>query len=357
MSVDQGELPHGAAVPSLVRWGLSPDADLVYRTLLTFGPRGIRDLAIDLGMSIRRARTAVEELAAVRGARPHVSASSRTPSRRLPAEPDWRAAPAAALLAELRRRKPRVVDMADYTRRHRAMLGSVALPGGTYPAGLRANELADRTTTRQRIAELVAAERHELLALHPERSFAPDAAAAALPLDRQLLARGVRMRTCGVPPDDGDASCAAAQELAGLGAEYRERADVPLKLMVFDRRVALLPVDPLDLEAGTFEIDHPAVVGALIILFDQLWSTADDPRRRGVPPIVLTPREQAVVGLLAEGHTDSSAAQHLGISQRTIAYTLRALMDRIGVENRFQLGLALGATRAVMMPAIHQEEN
>jgi DNA-binding CsgD family transcriptional regulator len=221
---------------------------------------------------------------------------------------------------------------------------------------LRANQLTDRATTRQRIAELVAAERREHLALHPERSFGPDAAAAALPLDRQLLARGVRMRTCGVPAADGDACCAATQELAGLGAEYRERPEVPLKVMVFDRRVALLPVDPLDLDAGTFEIDHPAVVGALVILFEQLWSTAQDPRRSGVPPIVLTPREQAIVGLLAEGHTDASAAQHLGISQRTIAYTLRALMDRIGVDNRFQLGMALGATRAVTLPQIPQED-
>jgi DNA-binding NarL/FixJ family response regulator len=55
----------------------------------------------------------------------------------------------------------------------------------------------------------------------------------------------------------------------------------------------------------------------------------------------LNAREQAIVELLAEGHTDASVAQRLGISERTITYTLRALMDRVGVENRFQLGLVL----------------
>ena len=58
--------------------------------------------------------------------------------------------------------------------------------------------------------------------------------------------------------------------------------------------------------------------------------------------MVLTARERALVELLAAGHTDASAARRLGCSPRTVSYTLRALMDRLGVENRFQLGLALG---------------
>lgn len=351
MSANLAALPRGVAMPSLVRWSMSADSDLVYRTLATYGPRDVRTLARDLGLSPRRARAAVEELAAVRAAKPDRRDRLRSVGGgrgRISTEPMWRVCAAAEVIAELRRRRSRVVDMAAYASKHRAILGSIAAPDETCPFGLRANRIADRASTRRRIAELVLAERREHLALQPEHSFAPDAATAALPLDRQLLARGVRVRTCGVPPVDGDASCAAAQELAGLGAEYRERAEVPVKLIVFDRRVALLPVDPLDLDAGTLEIDHPSAVAALVALFERQWSTAEDPRQRGVPPIVLTPREQAIIGLLAEGHTDSSAAQRLGISRRTIAYTMRALMDRVGVDNRFQLGLALGAAQATV---------
>jgi DNA-binding NarL/FixJ family response regulator len=65
----------------------------------------------------------------------------------------------------------------------------------------------------------------------------------------------------------------------------------------------------------------------------------------------LTPREQAIVSLLAAGHTDASTAHQLGISSRTIAYTLRALMDRYGVQNRFQLGLMIGAYASEQVPA------
>ena len=57
----------------------------------------------------------------------------------------------------------------------------------------------------------------------------------------------------------------------------------------------------------------------------------------------LTPRERAIVRMLAEGHTDATTSERLGLSARTIAYTLRGLMDRCGAQNRFQLGLMLGA--------------
>lgn len=64
-----------------------------------------------------------------------------------------------------------------------------------------------------------------------------------------------------------------------------------------------------------------------------------------MPPIRLNARERALVRLLAEGHTDATAALELHISPRSVTNILRGLMDQLGVDNRFQLGLALGALR------------
>jgi DNA-binding NarL/FixJ family response regulator len=45
------------------------------------------------------------------------------------------------------------------------------------------------------------------------------------------------------------------------------------------------------------------------------------------------------------------------ISTRSVTKIMRNLMDRLGVENRFQLGLALGAARAAHpMPLPPSEE-
>lgn len=69
-----------------------------------------------------------------------------------------------------------------------------------------------------------------------------------------------------------------------------------------------------------------------------------------MPKITLSVRERELISLLAEGHTDVSAAQHLKISPRSVTNILRSLMDRLGVENRFQLGLALGFLRKAHVP-------
>jgi LuxR family transcriptional regulator of spore coat protein len=65
----------------------------------------------------------------------------------------------------------------------------------------------------------------------------------------------------------------------------------------------------------------------------------------GLRKIILSDRESELISLLAQGHTDVSAAVQLDISARSITNMLRSLMDRLGVENRFQLGLALGNLR------------
>ena len=57
----------------------------------------------------------------------------------------------------------------------------------------------------------------------------------------------------------------------------------------------------------------------------------------------LSDREHRLVELLAEGHTDATAAQALQVSERTVSTSIRSLMDRFEVDNRFQLGLALGS--------------
>jgi DNA-binding NarL/FixJ family response regulator len=71
-----------------------------------------------------------------------------------------------------------------------------------------------------------------------------------------------------------------------------------------------------------------------------------------MPRIDLAARERALVDLLAQGHTDSSAARELRISARTVSTIVRSLMDRCGVDNRFQLGLALGVWHLAAPPEV-----
>lgn len=66
--------------------------------------------------------------------------------------------------------------------------------------------------------------------------------------------------------------------------------------------------------------------------------------------VVLDARQCTLISLLMAGHTDSSAARRMNVSPRTVTNMLRDLMDRLGVNNRFQLGVALGMRHAVTPP-------
>ncbi|GID90960.1 LuxR C-terminal-related transcriptional regulator [Amorphoplanes digitatis] len=318
-------------LPALGRWGLSPHADLIYRSLALAGPATRQQLAGRLGVVVPRVDRALEEL---------VGAGAVHPARR--DDGRWSAVAADLVLSRMHRlRAP--VRISDQHRRHLAVVAGLHLD--SLPP-VTVQRLPSRAAARSRIADLVAAERHEHLAINTEDVITADAAAAASPLDRALVARGVRLRTLGLIPRDGRQDPPFVN-----GGEHRQAAALPLKLMVFDRRSALFPVDPVRFDEGAVEIDDPDAIAHLTQLFYRIWNTAQDPRGREEPPIVLTAREQKIVALLAAGLSEEAAAADLGLSRRTVVYAVRALMDRLGVENRFQLALVLGAARAVPLPS------
>ncbi|GIE99187.1 LuxR C-terminal-related transcriptional regulator [Paractinoplanes rishiriensis] len=317
------------AVPSLGRWGLSAHADLVFRALTLDGPSTSGWLARHLDVAAARIDRALDELAACGAAAPGGTGPQRL----------WTAGPPAEVIDRLRRRREPIL-VAEQARRHLGTVTDLRLER-LLPGAVR--RLPSRSLVRDRIAELAGRERHEHLAINTEDVITADAKAVADPLDRALIARGVRMRSVGLPARDGSVAPAPP------GAEFRIAQSLPIKLMIFDRRVALIPADPLELSAGAVEIADPEAVAQLVGLYDRVWSAAESYRRE-VPTIELNTRERAVVTMLAAGATEEAAAVRLGLSRRTVVTTLRVLMDRLGVENRFQLALILGAAHAIPLP-------
>jgi len=328
---------HAPVVPALGRWGLSSYADLIYRSLALTGPSTPRQLVSQLGVDAARVSRALDELAGFGAARPAYRGRDGR----------WSAVDVDVVMS--RARRPRApVPLNQHCRRHLAAVSGLHLERVPEAA---IHLLATRSSVRDRIADLVAGERHEHLAINTEDVITAAAAAAAGPLDRALVARGVRLRTLGLTAQDGSQDTTFV-----AGIEHRQASALPLKLMVFDRRKALFPADPANFEAGAIEIDDAGAVESLMQFFYRIWSTAVDPRRQAIPPIVLSHREKGIVELLATGLSEEAAATSLGISRRTVGYTLRALMDRLGVENRFQLALLLGAAQAVpLAPAVQPQ--
>jgi DNA-binding CsgD family transcriptional regulator len=317
------------SVPSLVRWGVSPDGDLTYRTLRLYGRQSVAGIARELGMPQARVNAAVAELDAV-------GAIVRTNGG------DWAGVPphdAVVLLEQLRRPRP-VIPQQTRSRAVATVSNLIAEIG----SGLRL--LQSRQATRERLSRLISVAKFEHLVINPEIQFESSSVEAASTTDQMLISRGVSVRELAVVGQGGPVH---PPEIPN--GKLRVAANVPMKLFVIDRRVALFPVDPLDYDRGYLEIEQAPVVMSLVGMFEQYWSTADDPEAarsdRGDGALVLSPREHVLLGLLAEGLTDAGAARHMRISERSVSSMIRSLMDRTGVENRFQLGLAVGALRLV----------
>ncbi|GHJ50522.1 hypothetical protein Cs7R123_78640 [Catellatospora sp. TT07R-123] len=329
-------IPAGAAVPLLTRWGLTPDADLVFRTLATCGPDTAAGLARSLGMSRRRVDDALEDLY---GAESVAPAGRRTGPRE---EAVWRAGSTDSVVQRLRRRQHRAA-VQPQVRCSVPRADAVGLSPDI-------RHLTSRDKARKRLVVLFSHARHEVLTLNPEQAFEVASMRGGATAGRHLGERGVPTRIIGVQAADPHRLVPYGGLSSRPWASYRVRSDVPMKLIVIDRRVALFPVDPHNYERGYLEVAQTALVASLVETFERCWSAAQSPQEVPMPVFPLTPREEALVSLLVQGLTDAGAAQQLQISERTVSNLLRNLMDRLGVENRFQLGVALGSLRVAQYP-------
>ncbi|MGI5236592.1 LuxR C-terminal-related transcriptional regulator [Dactylosporangium sp. CA-139066] len=193
---------------------------------------------------------------------------------------------------------------------------------------------------QRRLEDLAESVRVEALSIMPTMQT-PEALTVAMRNNTGLLARGVTIRTAMQDCARNDKpTLAYAQSLTDAGAEVRTVPVLPPRMLVSDRSTAIVPIDPADTRAGVLVLTGRGVVASLVALFEQVWNTAvplgasKARDRQGV-----TAQERELLNLLAQGHTDESAAKRLGVSERTCRRMMADLMERLGARSRFEAGL------------------
>ncbi|WP_327177041.1 helix-turn-helix transcriptional regulator [Streptomyces sp. NBC_01335] len=163
-----------------------------------------------------------------------------------------------------------------------------------------------------------------------------------------LMRRGIALRSVierdwlespGIP--------AALEAYIAQGQQISVVDKLPLKLVIVDRRVALLPLEP-----GREDIDQVALVVHRTGLLVALSSLFEAQFERGtlLPPsgtaavtedasgTLLDPTDRRILALLHLGLTDSAIARQLGMGHRTVQRRLQRLMAQVKASTRFQLG-------------------
>jgi DNA-binding CsgD family transcriptional regulator len=206
--------------------------------------------------------------------------------------------------------------------------------------------LYDLATVRRRLEELAVESQLEVLSFSPTAANPEAARQASRPLDLSVLRRGVKMRTLypdAVRSDPG--AIRYAWELVAAGAAIRLVPSLPLRLIIVDREVAVVPLDPQGSTVGALLMRSAGVVQAMVALFESFWAGARALPGTDEAPVAeqCSAQELIVLRLLAGGAKDEAVAHHLGLSVRTLRRIIADLMIRAGASSRFELGAQAAA--------------
>jgi sugar-specific transcriptional regulator TrmB len=195
----------------------------------------------------------------------------------------------------------------------------------------------------QRFAQLQRGAAHEVLALVKSTVAlvsAEDNVDEQVAVSRGVTYRVVVERSAMEKPGFLD----MVAESVEAGERVRVTDGLPLRLLIADRSVALLPLAPTseDSGAGALVIHPSGLLDALLLLFDLVWASA----RELLPATGLAAQpndgidelDARLLTLLLAGLTDQAIAGQLGISARTVQRRVSALMARAQVATRFALG-------------------
>jgi DNA-binding NarL/FixJ family response regulator len=125
------------------------------------------------------------------------------------------------------------------------------------------------------------------------------------------------------------------------GEQARVRPQLPLKMLIADDRMAIIPISSAEHEsAAAYVLHRSSLLDALCILFEAEWDRATPLRSRPGQAEADTPDERThqLLTLLAAGLTDEGIARSLGYSMRTTQRRIQALLAELGATTRFQAG-------------------
>jgi DNA-binding CsgD family transcriptional regulator len=124
------------------------------------------------------------------------------------------------------------------------------------------------------------------------------------------------------------------------GEQARVYRNVPMKMVLCDDRLALIPVVKGGYQADAAYLVHPSsLLDAFSELFEAVWARSVAVNKPNSRPDQLSSQDADLIGLLAGGATDETIARTLGWSVRTVHRHVHRIMSMVGAETRFQAGM------------------
>ena len=137
---------------------------------------------------------------------------------------------------------------------------------------------------------------------------------------------------------------AALSETIQPGVELRVTRELPIRLIVVDREIAMIPLAGAtdDQSGGALLLRAGGLLDLAVSLFEVKWRDAtrlDAVVDGAVEGSELSARERQILLMLNAGLTDRTVATRLGLSARTVQRYVADMMERAEIDTRLQLGV------------------
>ncbi|AKN72633.1 erythropoiesis-stimulating protein [Streptomyces sp. PBH53] len=315
--------------------GLDTVTDVVYREMLAHPDDGVTGLCRRTGLSESAVHTALDRLSEMALIRPASGDAQRLHAVR----------PHLAMEILLARKQAEVAAQQQQLEESRAAaVRLISEFAGDDPEASRddVEHLRGLDNIRDHLAAMNRTVESELMTFAPGGPQTPDNMRNSRPLTQELLGRGVAIRTIYLDSIRNDpATVAHAEWLTSVGVQVRAVPTLPNRMIIADRRVAVMATDSDDTADGAIVIRTPGVLATLCALFETTWQTAEpfSAPVQAPPEDALTPQQHEALRLLAQGATDETIAKRLGVSTRTARRISTGLMAHLDARSRFQAGV------------------
>lgn len=196
---------------------------------------------------------------------------------------------------------------------------------------------------RAYLTALVSDAQDELLTAQPQAHRNAKTVQEATIRDVAALKRGLTMRTLYQhSARRHPATHRYVAEVTQHGADVRTLDEFFNRLIVVDRRVALIPA--ADDQATAVVVREPAIVAYLVDVFERAFARGRPfaTSEQRVMKEIASEQRSMTIRMLIEGHADAVSAKRLGVSPRTYAGYVAELKEEYNAETRFQLGYTMG---------------
>ncbi|MER7052879.1 MULTISPECIES: helix-turn-helix domain-containing protein [unclassified Streptomyces] len=309
--------------------GLEDTHESAYRALVSVGAADVPDLARRLTLGEQDTERALRRLEQNGLA----AQSSARPGR-------WVAAPPGVALGALLTQHRHELEKAELAA---ALLAEEYRAAAAEPA---VHDLVEVVTgaaaVAQRFLQLQLGASEEVCALVTDNPVA--VTGMENDAEEQATGRGVRYRVV-VERSVLDQPNGITELTAALGRDEQVRVvdQVPTKLVVADRSLALVPLTARSSEPAALVVHASGLLELLSGLFESVWRGAL-PLRLGASgvsehdPDGPDSTDLEILSLLLAGLTDASVAKQLDLGLRTVQRRVKRLMELTGVTTRLQLG-------------------